>query len=165
MLFQENKPFVIGISGNMGAGKSTLAKLLASELDATLISWDDFDEISEEPEDYVDWYHRGSNYSEFKREELAKVLARLKNGKNFIHPLFNRELIATKYIIFDASLGKFHKETGQYINTCIHIEVPLDISLCRHILRDFKDSNKSKEALLEWLDYYVKHSRPLFNNS
>lgn len=40
---------IIGISGNSGAGKSTLAKLLATTLKATLISWDDYDEISQEP--------------------------------------------------------------------------------------------------------------------
>jgi uridine kinase len=45
---------------------------------------------------------------------------------------------------------------------CIHIEVPLDVSLCRRLIRDFKDNEKTKEELLAELEYYLSHSRPLF---
>ncbi|HAU0262632.1 TPA: uridine kinase [Legionella pneumophila] len=155
-------PHIIGISGKTGAGKSTLAKMLASDLNATLISWDDFDEVSKEPEDYIEWYGRGGNYSEFKREELKKVLAKLKEGEKVLHPVLHDELIPTKYIIFDAPLGTLHQQTGKYIDTCVHIEVPLDISLCRRVLRDFDDQLKTKEDVLEEIDFYLKHSRPLF---
>ena len=47
-------PQIIGISGNMGAGKSTLARALAVDLQATVFGWDEFDEISNGPYDYVD---------------------------------------------------------------------------------------------------------------
>lgn len=155
-------PHIIGISGKTGAGKSTLAKALSQNLKAMLISWDDFDEISLEPEDYIDWHHKGCNYSEFQRENLKMVLANLKSKKEIIHPVLNTSLQPTKYIIFDAPLGRLHKQTGEYIDTCIHIEVPLDILLCRRILRDFADKLKTKENLLEEINFYLNHSRPLF---
>lgn len=155
-------PQLIGISGKTGAGKSTLAKALSQDLKATLISWDDFDDISLEPEDYIEWYYKGCNYSEFQRESLAMVLASLKAKKEVIHPVLNTSLYPTEYIVFDAPLGKLHKQTGQYIDICIHIEVPLDISLCRRVLRDFDDKLKSKEDLLEEISFYLNHSRPLF---
>ncbi|HDO1382378.1 TPA: deoxynucleoside kinase [Aeromonas veronii] len=50
------EPYLIGVSGNMGAGKSTLTKGLSNALNATIISWDDFDHISVGPDDYIDWY-------------------------------------------------------------------------------------------------------------
>jgi len=53
-----------------------------------------------------------------------------------------------------------HQATGQYIDTLIHLDVPLDIALSRRLLRDFKD--KSKKDLLEDIRYYLNHSRKLF---
>ncbi|HAT2116466.1 TPA: AAA family ATPase [Legionella pneumophila] len=155
-------PYIIGISGKTGAGKSTLAKALSKDLKATLISWDDFDDISLEPEDYIEWYYKGCNYSEFKRESLAKALANLKSKKEILHPVLRTLLNPTEYIIFDAPLGKLHIQTGEYIDTCVHIEVPLDISLCRRVLRDFKDKLQTKENLLEEVSFYLNHSRPLY---
>lgn len=150
-------PYIIGISGKTGAGKSTLAKALSQDLKATLISWDDFDDISLEPEDYIEWYHKGCNYSEFQRKSLAVVLASLKAKHEVIHPVLNTLLSPSEYIIFDAPLGKLHKQTGEYIDTCVHIEVPLDISLCRRVLRDFDDKLKTKENLLEEIGFYLNH--------
>ncbi|HFE6393995.1 TPA: hypothetical protein ACK8SK_000665 [Legionella pneumophila] len=95
-------PHIIGISGITGAGKSTLAKALSLDLKATLISWDDFDDISLEPEDYIEWYHKGCNYSEFQRENLAKVLAELKAKREIMHPVLSTLLNPAEYIIFDA---------------------------------------------------------------
>ncbi len=42
---------IIGISGISGAGTTTLTKALGTALDATTIFWDDFDDISESPDD------------------------------------------------------------------------------------------------------------------
>lgn len=55
-----------------------------------------------------------------------------------------------------------HQQTGQYIDLCIHIEVPLDIFLCRRILRDFKEEKGEKKELLNELTFYLDESRPLF---
>jgi len=155
-------PCIIGLSGVSGAGKSTLAKALSQKLSATLISWADFDVLSTDPEDFIVWYSQGQDYTAFHRESLAKVLAELKSGKEAIHPILGASLKPTSSIIFDAPLGRLHQQTGVFIDTMIHLNVPLDISLCRRLLRDFKESEKTKGALLEELCFYLNHSRPLF---
>jgi len=155
-------PIVIGISGVTGVGKTTLTHALAKKLKSTLLCWDDFDDISISPTDYVDWYHRGRNYSAWDYQALADVLKSLKAKQSILHPVFNHILQSTEYIIFDAPLGRLHSQTGQYIDICIHLSVPLDISLCRRLLRDFKGNEKTKEDLLAELEYYLSYSRPLF---
>ncbi len=155
------KPLIVGISGKTGAGKTTLAKILSLDLRSTLISWDEFDDVSMEPEDYIYWFHNSQDYSEFKRESLANVLNTLVKGESIVHPVTNQNLMPTNFIIFDAPLGRLHQETGRYIDILIHIEVPLDILLCRRILRDFKDE-KNKNDIIEEIQFYLDHSRPLY---
>jgi uridine kinase len=156
-----NYPRIIGISCKTGAGKSTIYKLLANELKATLISWDDYDDISQEPDDFIAWSHHGQDYDAFKRQALSKNLEELKNNKVTLHPVSNQILPATAFIIFDAPLGRLHQETGKFIDIMIHLDVPLDVLLCRRLLRDFKEQNNTKDLLEEML-FYLEHSRPLY---
>jgi uridine kinase len=75
---------IIGISGISGSGKSLLAKELGTALNATTICWDDFDDISESPADYIKWYESDRNYNAWKYDALSDVLNKLKkNEKSF----------------------------------------------------------------------------------
>jgi uridine kinase len=148
-----NYPCIIGISGNSGSGKSTLSERLQQELNSTQVAWDDFDDISTGPEDYVDWFKREGHYDEWNYPELAKVLDGLKSGSDLKHPVTGEILYSSKYIIFDAPLGRLHKQTGLYIDFWIHLSVPLDVSLCRRILRDFSSDIKTKTDLLDEISF------------
>lgn len=156
-----DNPHIIGVSGKTGAGKSTLCSILAKQLKATLISWDDYDDISTEPEDFIIWHQNGHDYAAFHRKALCKTLSELKAKKETIHPISNQMLPVAQFIVFDAPLGRLHQETGQYIDTMIHIEVPLDVLLCRRLLRDFKEQADMND-LLEELRFYLEQSRPLY---
>lgn len=154
---------IIGISGIGGAGKSVLTNALGNRLNATTLFWDDFDEISQDPKDYIKWCNTSRDYSEWKYDALAEVLKQLKLGKKVICPATKKELIPTDHIIFDAPLGRKHTATGQYIDCLIFLDTPLDIALARRILRDFRDkSNLNIAELFEELDFYVTSSRPLY---
>lgn len=155
-------PHIIGISGNMGSGKSTLSKALSQALEATLISWDDFDGISVGPDDFVAWYHKGQDYGVWNYQELANCLQQLKSKNSVIHSVFKTVLNPTEFIIFDAPLGRLHIQTGTYIDTWVHLDVPLDVSLCRWLIRDFKNSDRTKDDLMEEIEFYLMSSRPLF---
>lgn len=155
-------PTIIGISGVTGAGKTTLVNSLAQELKASVLYWDDFDGTSTSPPDYVDWYYRGQDFSEWDYATLADVLKALKSKQSVIHPTTKQELQTTEFIIFDAPLGRLHQQTGKFIDICIHLEVPLDISLCRRLIRDFTPKDKTKDELINELQLYLSDSRPLF---
>ncbi|MBM3632348.1 MAG: uridine kinase [Alphaproteobacteria bacterium] len=153
---------IIGISGISGAGKTTVTQALSKVLNATAVFWDDFDEISTSPDDYVAWHNSGQGYETWDYPTLATTLDTLKKGNCVIHPVLNNELFPTKYIIFDAPLGRFHQQTGHFIDTWIHIDTPLDVALARRTLRDFKKDPRTVNHVLEDLQYYLDHSRPLF---
>ncbi len=155
------QPIVIGISGISGAGKSTLIKKLAGTLKATFIMWDDYDVISQGPEDYVKWYEAGKNYDDWIYDDLANTLKKLREGCKVICPATKQELYPTNYIFFDAPLGYCHKATGKHIDYLIYLDTPLDIALARRLLRDYQ-SHLEPQKMLEELNYYLAHSRPLY---
>lgn len=154
---------IIGICGIGGSGKSTLTRELGKALQATTLYWDDFDEISRDPGDLIEWYHSSQNYDEWQYDELAKVLEKLKSGAEVISPATQQVLIPTEYIIFDAPLGRKHTATGQYIDFAIFLDTPLDIAMARRILRDYRDKgNLDVRDIFDELDFYVSTSRPLY---
>lgn len=157
------KNTVIGISGISGAGKSTLTQALSSALHAPSLYWDDFDDLSTSPSDYVAWFERGGDYEEFDYPHLADVLHTLKLGGLADHPASKKKIEPSEYIIVDAPLGKAHQQTAQYIDFFIHIDIPLDIALARRFIRDAQSTELSKEDIIEELECYLKQSRPLFS--
>lgn len=59
-------------------------------------------------------------------------------------------------------MGRLHKQTGDYIDFCVHIDTPLDVALARRTIRDFEKGEHSVLDLLEDLKYYLNYSRKLF---
>ena len=154
-------PCVIGISGISGAGKSTLIKQLSKTLNATTLFWDDFDAISQGPDDYVTWYESSRNYDEWVYDDLACTLEKLKKAQTVICPATQQKLLPTAYILFDAPLGYCHKATGTYIDFLVCLDTPLDIALARRLIKDF-EKNLPSEKILQELKGYLSSSRPLF---
>ncbi len=133
------EPFVIALSSYTGGGKTTLARSLASLLNATLLTWDDYDEAGfmTHPKDWRTWLADGADNNAWKVPQLAKDLAQLKQGQTIISPVDGSSLAPSKYLIFDAPLGYAHQETGQYIDFLVFIDTPLDVAMARRILRDY----------------------------
>jgi uridine kinase len=160
-VLNQNHPFVIGISGIAGAGKSTLVKHLSKILDATTLFFDDFDEISQGPEDYVKWYESSRNYDDWVYDDLVATLESLKAGRVVTCPATKKELRPTKFVLFDAPLGFCHKATAKYIDFLVCLDTPLDIALARRLVRDYQSAH-NPEKILEELEHYLFSSRPLF---
>ncbi len=154
-------PLVVGISGVSGSGKSTLIKKLAETLQSTSIFWDDYDEISQAPQDYVEWFYSSKDYSEWIYPELVGTLRKLKKGETIICPVTGHRLTPTKYILFDAPLGYCHQATGEHIDFLICLDTAPDIALARRLIRDYQN-NPNPQKMIQELEEYVSKSRPLF---
>lgn len=155
---------IIGICGISGSGKTALSRALSVTLhNSSMIFWDDFELVSEYPPDYVKWYNNGKDYSAWKTPVLAGTLANLKLGKTCICPVTGKTIEPTKWIIFDAPLGRNHVETGQFIDFLVFLDTPLDIALARRLQRDYLNNDcLDKQAIRQDLETYVHFSRPLF---
>lgn len=147
---------VIGISGASGMGKTTLTNALGQALHATKIFWDDYDEFSKEPDDYMKWYADGKDYSVWDYGILAQLLYSLKSGEAVICPATKQVLEPTEFIIFDAPLGYRHKQTAKYIDFLVFPNTPPDIALSRRLLRDFrKKESASIKDILDEIEFYL----------
>ena len=147
---------VIGISGASGMGKTTLTHAIGKALNATKVFWDDYDELSKEPQDYIKWYETSRNYSEWDYRVLAEVLESLKSGESIVCPATKQILEPTEFIIFDAPLGYRHTQTGKYIDFLIFPNTPPDVALARRLLRDFrKKESAAIDEVLNEIEFYL----------
>lgn len=151
-------PKIIGISGVASAGKTTLCKALGKILNSIVILWDDYEKISKEPLDYKKWFDSCQDYNEWQYESLVNVLKTLKQGNSIFCPLTNIELNPTKYIIFEAPLGRKHRPTGTLIDSLLYLEIEPDIALARRLLRQYTD-RKNPEEIINELENYLKFER------
>ena len=144
---------IISISGQPGAGKTTLCAALADALGARVVSYDAFETFTrQDPATISDWLKRGAPYAEIGTPGLARRLA---------------ELSAEGTVLFDTPLGRAHPQTGSGIGLAVWIDCPPDLALSRklsQITRDIPPQQAS--AYLAWqstyLDQYASVLRPTY---
>lgn len=156
-------PFILAITGVSGSGKTTIAKALCDRLHATYIDWDSYDDLTEGPPDYIEWFRNDpNNWQAWNACQMAEDLKSLKQGSDLIHPVTKEKLKATEIIVFDSGLGRWHQQTGEFIDYQIYLDVPPDITLARRSIRYIQDGNKDFAPTVENFEWYLKEGRPLF---
>jgi uridine kinase len=154
---------IVGISGISGAGTTTITTLLGAALNGTTVYWDDFDDISQSPADYIEWLRNNGDYADWHYPALEKTLKQLKDGRSVMHPAKDDELFSSSIVVFDAPLGRKHHPTGQYIDYQFHLNTSMDIALARRMLRDYRHQESAATAILDELEWYLTAGRPLFD--
>lgn len=151
------KPFVISISGISGSGKTTIANALKKRVANTEVI--NFDNISGDlpGQDYCEWSESGADCNEWILTPIIDEIERLCSD-----PL--------EYIVLDYPFGTAHRKVGAYVDISVWIDIPLDISLARRILRDFTRCSKIRhplkghvaEEVSSYLDYYLARHRDTY---
>lgn len=154
--------YVIAIAAPIGGGKTSLVKAIAKQLNnSSTIYFDHYEKITESPaQDLEKWIENGASFDDFSVPGLAGDLDKLRQGKSVLNPLTKTAVRPARYILFEMPLGKEHKETAEYIDLLIWIDIPLDIALARK-LKEFTGDFKARPdapnpgKFIIWMDEYL----------
>jgi uridine kinase len=117
---RKKETVVVAIAGASGSGKSTLVRALAQRIEnAETMYFDDY----------------RPNYG-----NLTKDLQNLRRGNHITYPEDNRKIDAGKVIILEEPTGRTRKDMSDKIDFLIYINLPLEVSLARVLLRSIKQS-------------------------
>jgi len=152
-----SKPFTLAVSGISGSGKTTVAKTLEKLLfNSKTIHFDMFpgDFLGK---DYCEWSEAGADCNEWNLDPII----------NEVKMLLSKSM---DFIILDYPFGKSHRDMGLYIDCSVWIDIPLEISLARKILRDFTRRRKTRrplkgnaaEEVSSYLDFYIARHRDTY---
>ncbi len=152
---------IIAIAGPPGCGKSTLTRALAMHLDASIIDYDHYQTVTEQPvEAIIEWLDNGIDYNVLNIPGLSEDLARLKRGSAITPPDQPFSIKPRNLILFETPFGYCHAESARHIDLMLWIDLPLDIALARNI-RAFTehfqrtDSPSAAHDNIHWLQEYL----------
>ena len=148
---QNNTSFIVGVTGGVGSGKSTVSKILSKELPGFLIDADEISrKVSELPEtkdrirqEFGDGVFKGD---ELDRKKLGKVVfsdpAKRAILNGIIHPMVKRvfrertvEHADNEYIIYDCPL-LIEADLQHDVDLTLLVYVDEDLQLERVMTRD-----------------------------
>ena len=168
---------VIAISSISGGGKSTLGRKLAATLRSAYLCFDDYLEDADYPEDIGRWIADGADFDEWRSPRFAETVATLKSGEPIRHPRSNQVVPPSPFVVIEEPMGRERRDMRASIDLAVFIDTPLEVGLCRRLLRDYIDpwrkssaaddpSSEINHVLLSNLQHYVKRYhdsfRPLY---
>ena len=134
----ENHPthFVIAISSVSGGGKTTLVRKTAELLNGATLLFDEYKTVSQYPQDMRKWLDDGADVNEWKTPQFARDVAALRRGGSVTSPRDGRIVQPSAYIVIEEPMGRSRAEMAPHIDFVAVLNTPLEIALCRGIMRD-----------------------------
>jgi uridine kinase len=162
------KPFLIGITGGSGSGKTTFIRQLRDGLDGSLVSYlsmDDYylprDQQKVDPQGVINFDRPKSIY----RDEFVRDLKKLCNGKTITRQeyVFNNELATPRQIVVNPApviivegLFVFHyKELRKMLDLRIFLHAKDNLKVIRRIKRDQIERNYPLDDVLYRYEHHV----------
>lgn len=162
------KPFIIGISGGSGSGKTTFVKDLAKSFSSDQVCLLSQDNYYKPREEQVVDQTGEKNFDlpeSFKEEEYHKDVLKLINGEDVVlkEYVYNNPLAEPKFITYNAApiiiiegIFVFHfKDVSDLMDFKIFIDADEHIKLIRRIQRDQIERNYPLEDVLYRYQHHV----------
>ena len=155
---------VIAVAGPPGAGKTTLAGLLARELGGAMVSMDDYQSMTAMPiPELVRWAERGADYDALPVPRLARDLAALRGGTRVVVPSTGALIDPGRCIVLETHFGRAHRQTAPLIDLLLWLDTPPDVALARSLRAalappagDAAGAASRPEARLRWVAGYLE---------
>ncbi len=127
--------FVVAVSSAPGGGKTTLVTKAGELLGAATLFFDDYETVSEYPQDMKKWVDDGADLNLWKTPQFAQDLAALKRSESVVSPVGGATISPTEFIVIEEPMGRGRDEMAKSIDFVALIDTPLDIALARNLLR------------------------------
>lgn len=163
-------PFVIGIAGGTGAGKTTIATEIvdAVDVDMVLLSLDNYyrdrSDLSPEERAEVNFDHPDA----IDWERLVADVQRLSENEPVTVPQYNlethtREAEGTPVepepiVIIEGILALYHDRILEQLDLSIYVQTDPDVRVLRRIQRDIEERDRTIEGVI---DQYLSTVKPM----
>ena len=166
------KPFIIGVAGSSGSGKTTISAELAKKYrkKCVVISADSY---------YLgrDLMPEGCSFDDPRAIDfdlLVEHLGELKKGNAIEVPIYDfptsqrtqqtRRVLPTKIIIVEGILVLYPEALRQLYEISIFVETNLEVCRTRRLERDINERGRTRDAAMaQWAEvesYYIKYVQP-----
>ena len=147
------KPFVLGLTGPPGSGKTTLGRLLQQRhAGARILSFDQYQPMTRLLQTQIEaWFAGGADPSTFDHGAIVSALRRETVSR---HGLTQRPLL-----LFETPFGRLHRETAAFIDFLVWIDTPLDIALARAVLAFTRTAQREQTpaAARDFIDWQIQY--------
>jgi len=164
-------PFIVGIAGGSGSGKSTVARYVAQALRAESVAFIDMDayyvnlaHLSLDERRKVNWDHPDA----FDWPLLISHLERLASGESIEKPVYDFvthtrsnitvDVPPARVVVIDGILLFTDQRVRDLCDVKIFVDADADLRLIRRIRRD---TNKRGRPLAEILEQYLTTVHPM----
>ena len=152
------RPVVVGIAGCSGSGKTSLARELATQLEATLFPLDlyyrDLSQFPLDARDKQNFDHPESLESELFIEHIRG----LAEGRVIQRPVYDfsrhtrvagafEEVGPAPYVVVEGILALHYEELWPLYDFSIYVDAPNEICLNRRIYRDMRERGRTEESV------------------
>lgn len=157
--FAPPPPIVLGIAGCTGSGKTTLARELARQLDATIFPLDlyyrDLSHLSLDERHHQNFDHPDSLESELFIEHIRT----LKQGQPIQRPIYDfaaHSRVAGRYdtveprsyVVVEGILGLHYHDLLPLYDFSVYVHAPEEVCLRRRIHRDVRERGRTEESVV-----------------
>jgi uridine kinase len=129
---------VVAISGPTAVGKTTCVRNLAALLeDAATLFYDDYAALSRWHPDILAWIEEGCDPNQWVTiPQLVADLRTLRAGEAIRLPHNQATVEPARFIVMEEPWGREREEIRPLIDFVAYLHLPLDVALCRRLLRE-----------------------------